>query len=257
MAALLAAYSERLVHTKKCSTCRQEKAWSLYVWDKKLRRRKSPCRSCHAAAARKKRRDNPEWARHEDARNAAWRKEREQADPEWAVRRRAKDAERKRLKQESDPEYAAAENARKAAWLKTPAGQHARQKSRIKRRAAMDDFPQHNYEKEDTCCFCGKHLADKSDRTLEHIIPVIWRKRHRISAVKIGSLENLATACASCNSSKHDKLPLSDEWLPRVKSLLGCEFERFSDLDNSRIWWQVKHEYTSRLPRKKSAINLP
>ncbi len=78
------------------------------------------------------------------------------------------------------------------------------------------------------CRYCGRHLKDKSDMTVDHVVPVaavskfgiralFWRGYCRHEGIQdINEMRNLVPACRRCNSRKGQKTGI---WL--VRAVLG------------------------------------
>ena len=76
------------------------------------------------------------------------------------------------------------------------------------------------------CEYCGSD----GKMTGDHVIPITWKRDFDICGNVIGSVENMATACVSCNTSKNARLPDRPDFLERVADLLGYDpREKFED----------------------------
>ena len=75
------------------------------------------------------------------------------------------------------------------------------------------------YDKKKKCGYCGS----RKRLTIDHIIPLCFTNWYDIDIKIIAHKNNYETACHVCNSTKNAKIPLTDEHLERIESLLGYD----------------------------------
>jgi len=57
------------------------------------------------------------------------------------------------------------------------------------------------------CQYCGT-VTDRNNRTVDHVVPKdIYRRNRKIYPFKLGSFENVVTACRACNIEKRNRTP--------------------------------------------------